>query len=149
MLQAIAVIVGVVLFIWSSAIIATGFAMLSTDGRIGCSEWTQFIVAIVLMLLLAVGYSQMDFTLPPGAAGASPLRSGHALAINQIQQGSRNRAASIVTAAPYCPLRSLARPSTGSDRDTARTESLAPATWASDDQAGSGRSAPARGRCEA
>lgn len=73
-LEIIAVIVGVMLFLWSSAVVATGLAFLITDGRLGRREWYQVAFALVAFLVCIIGYLQLDSAKrpPPESGSAAP-----------------------------------------------------------------------------
>jgi hypothetical protein len=72
-LELIAVVVGVMLFLWSTAVIATGFAMGISEGRLRRRESYQFIAAIIIFVLCTIGYSQIeaDLQLPAPEADLS------------------------------------------------------------------------------
>ncbi len=72
-LELIAVVVGVMLFVWSTAVIATGFAMGITDGRLGRRELYQLLAAVIIFVFCIIGYAQIaaDLQLPPPDADLS------------------------------------------------------------------------------
>ena len=69
-MQGIAVIVGVVLFLWASAVISTSFAMRVSDGRLGKREWRLTVIAIVILVGLLFAYLQME-SRPPALPESS------------------------------------------------------------------------------
>jgi hypothetical protein len=66
-IEAVAVIVGVMLFLWASAVVATGLSFLVTDGRLGRREWRHvaFAVAIIIACTVGIIVLDMDATMPP------------------------------------------------------------------------------------
>lgn len=72
-LELIAVVVGVMAFLWSTAVIATGFAMGISDGRLGRRELYQFVAAIIILVLCIIGYTQIEADLQLPAPDADLL----------------------------------------------------------------------------
>jgi hypothetical protein len=72
--EVVAVIIGVILFLWSTAVIVTGCTMLMTDGRIGRREWYLFATAVVVFLGCIIAYTQMgtEVELPPPVDEKTP-----------------------------------------------------------------------------
>ena len=66
-MEAAAVVIGVMLFLWSTAVIATGLSFLVTDGRLGRREWHQVAFAVAVIIACTLGFLMldMDTTLPP------------------------------------------------------------------------------------
>lgn len=66
-MEAIAVMVGVMLFLWASAVLASGLSFLVTDGRLGRREWYQVALASAIIVGCIVGFLVLDMgsTLPP------------------------------------------------------------------------------------
>jgi len=72
-LEAIAVIVGVMLFLWSSAVVAAGLSFLVTDGCLGRREWYQVAFALIVIVACLVGFVALDMNAdipPPGSESA-------------------------------------------------------------------------------
>jgi uncharacterized membrane protein len=62
--KAIAVIAGVMLFLWSTAVIATGLSFLVTDRRLGRREWYQVFVAVAVFVACIVAFFALDMDAP-------------------------------------------------------------------------------------
>jgi len=58
--DAIAVIIGVMLFLWSTAVIVTGFTMLIVEGRIDRRGRYLMIAAFAIFLGCIIGYTQLE-----------------------------------------------------------------------------------------
>ena len=73
-MEAIALIVGVMLFLWSSAVVATGFSFLVTDGRLGRRETYQVALAVAVLVVCIIGFMQLDadVELPPPEDDTTP-----------------------------------------------------------------------------
>ncbi len=73
-MEAIALIVGVMLFLWASAVIAAGLSFLVTDGRLGRREWCQVTFATLIIVACVVGFVVLDMgsTLPPPESDTAP-----------------------------------------------------------------------------
>jgi hypothetical protein len=74
-IEAFAVIVGVILFLWASAVVATGLSFLVTDGRLGRREWYQIALAVAIIFACTVGIIVLDMDatlLPPEMDPAAP-----------------------------------------------------------------------------
>lgn len=59
-MKAVAVIIGVMLFLWSAAVVATGLSFVVTDGRLGRQEWYKVAIAVVILIACTVGFFVMD-----------------------------------------------------------------------------------------
>lgn len=70
--EAIAVIVGVMLFLWASAVLASGISFLVTDGRLGRREWYQVALATAIIVGSIIGFIALDATLPPPESETAP-----------------------------------------------------------------------------
>jgi hypothetical protein len=66
-IEDVAVIVGVMLFLWASAVLASGLSFLVTDGRLGRREWYQVALASAIIVGCIVGFVVLDTdaTMPP------------------------------------------------------------------------------------
>lgn len=73
-MEAIAVIIGVVMFLWSTAVLATGLSFFITDGRLGRREWCQVAFATAIIIACIIGFMMLDLgaTLPPPENKTSP-----------------------------------------------------------------------------
>jgi hypothetical protein len=73
-MKAVAVIIGVMLFLCSTAVIATGLSFLVTDGRLGKREWYQVAFALAVIISCIVGFMglDMDTALPPPESETAP-----------------------------------------------------------------------------
>lgn len=73
-MEAIAVIVGVMMFLWSTAVLATGLSFLITDGRLGRREWYQVALAAAIIVACIIGFIMLDLgvTLPPPESKTAP-----------------------------------------------------------------------------
>ena len=71
-LEIIAIAVGIMLFIWSSAVVATGFALGIGKGRYGKRECYKFIAAMIILLLCVIAYAQIETDVPLPPPDAAP-----------------------------------------------------------------------------
>ena len=55
-MSGVIIIIAVTLFLWSTAVVATGIAMLITDGRLGRRHWYLFVIGIILCFGLLAAY---------------------------------------------------------------------------------------------
>jgi hypothetical protein len=73
-MKAIAVIVGVMMFLWATAVIAAGLSFFTTDGRLGRREWYQVAFAMAIFVACIIGFMMLDLdaTLPPPKSKTFP-----------------------------------------------------------------------------
>jgi hypothetical protein len=70
-MEVAAVIIGVMLFLWSSAAIATGLSILVTDG-LTKRDRVYLAVAVAVFALCIVAYMLLDTDPPPMQTGTTP-----------------------------------------------------------------------------
>ena len=87
-MSGVIIIAAVMLFLWSTAAVATGMALLITDGCLGRREWFLFATGIILCMGLLAAYCLLGphGELPPPHETAlirMALESRNLLAINR------------------------------------------------------------------